>query len=598
MSHHHDAETSSLDTNGSSKAYETYRIDSTTEAYRSKSQQGSELSRIISGIRDDQDIQADYLPTADVEYSLAKRLTHNEEARTEKNSIKSVNSNDQELESNKNGAGAGALEQQSASSEEEEVGPQKDKGFAWVVAICTMLAVFSTWGASAGYGVFLSFYVSSDAFAGANQYDYALIGGMVVCFAQLLAPVCVLSYRVFGPFYTSYFGIALQTLGYILASFATKRWQLFCTQGFIVGVSFSFVYLPGTLMLPTWFDKKRATAMGIAVSGAGLGGVFFSLVIRKLISVTGDQRWALRMCAFVTGFVAIIACSIMKPRNHKPLPLKVTLTREFIFSNAKTIFSVSVFRDYALVLLGIWFGICLLGYILVLFSVSSYGISVGLSAFQGSILTAVMNAGQFIGRPSCGFIADKFGRFNFTIVNCLVITILILAFWINATSFGALMVFSVLIGLTIGVGSLFCQSLASDILQNMENLPAAWSGLNIVVSLFCIGAEVIALALKEDEAANPYLHSQVFGGVCFFSAAVLLCIMRERVVRKRLVERLSTERSLHDQKTNSKGYLKERDEADIEEIEQIEGRIARYEILVNIRSVKLFFIRMFYPIKI
>ena len=596
MSHNHDAETLSLDTNGSSKAYETYRIDSTTEAFRSKSQQGSELSRIISGIRDDQDIQADYPPTADVEYGLAKRLTHNEEARTERNSINSVKSNNREGDT-KDTAGAEDLEQQSESSEEDE-GPQKDKGFAWVVAICTMLAVFSTWGASAGYGVFLSFYVSSDAFAGASQYDYALIGGMVVCFAQLLAPFCVLSYRVFGPFYTSYFGIALQTLGYILASFATKRWQLFCTQGLIVGVSFLFVYLPGTLMLPTWFDKKRATAMGIAVSGAGLGGVFFSLVIRKLISDTGDQRWALRMCAFVTGFVAIIACSIMKPRNHKQLPLKVTLTKEFILGNAKTIFSASVFRDYALILLGLWFGLCLLGYILVLFSVSSYGILVGLTAFQGSILTAVLNAGQFIGRPSCGFIADKFGRFNFTIVNCLVITVLILAYWINATSFGALIVFSILIGLTIGVGSLFCQSLASDILQNMENLPAAWSGLNIIVLLFCIGAEVIALALKEEGQANPYLHSQIFGGLCFFAGAVLLCLMRENVVRKRLVGRLLTERTLYNEKTNSKGYLKERDQADVEEIEQIEERITRYGILVNVRSVKFFFIRMFYPIKI
>ncbi|CAH2353414.1 uncharacterized transporter Esbp6p [[Candida] railenensis] len=597
MSHHYDAESSSLDSSVSDH-YEPYMFALVQDVFRSKSRQGSELSRFITGIRKDQELSADYLPTVDAEYSLVKRLTHNEEARTERNSIRSLKPNDQERRSTNDSEGAGDLEQQSRSSDEDDEGPPKDKGFAWVVAICTMLATFSTWGASSGYGVFLSFYVSSDAFAGANQYDYALIGGIVVCFGQMFAPVSVLFYRVLGPFYTSYFGIALQTLGYLLASFATKRWQLYCTQGFMVGASFSFVFLPGTLMLPTWFDKRRATAMGIAVSGSGLGGVFFSLVIRRIIAETGDQRWALRMCAFVTGFVAIIACSIMKPRNHKPLPLKVTLTKEFILGNAKTIFSASVFRDYALVLLGIWFGLTLLGYTLILFSLSSYGISVGLSAFEGSILTAVMNAGQVIGRPSCGFMADKFGRFNFTIVNCLVVTIFILAYWINAASFGSLLPFSILIGSTMGVATLFCQPLASDILQDMEKLPAAWSGLNIIVSFFCIGAEVIALALKEDEAANPYLHTQIFAGVCFFSSALLLCIMREKVVRKRLVERLLTERTLYDEKSNCERYLKERNQASMEEIEEKEEKIARYEILVNVRSLKFFFIRMFYPIKI
>ncbi|CAH2353418.1 uncharacterized transporter Esbp6p [[Candida] railenensis] len=584
-----DPEVSSLEST-TSDHYEPYMYALTQVTFPSKSHHGSDLSRIISGIREDQELSADYLPTVDAEYRLAKRLTHNEEPKT----VRSLKSNDSERKS----GGEPDLEQHQEGCDEDDDGQRKDEGFAWVVAICTMLAVFSTWGASAGYGVFLSYYVSSDAFSGASQYDYALIGGMNVCFAQLLAPVCVLSYRVFGPYYTSYFGIALQTLGYILASFATKRWQLYCTQGFIVGISFSFVYLPGTLMLPTWFDKRRATAMGIAFSGSGLGGVFFSLVIRQLISVTGDQRWALRMCAFVTGFVAIIACSMMKPRNYKPLPLKTTLTRAFIYSNVRTIFSTNVFKDYALLLLGLWYGLTCLAYILVLFSVSSYAISVGLTAFQGSIITAVLNASQTIGRPASGFLADKFGRFNFTIASSVYLCLLVLAFWINATSFGSLMGFSILIGFSIGIGNVFCQSLASDILNDMDSLPAAWSGLNIIVSFFCIGAEVAALALKKDGASNEYLNTQIFGGVCFFASAMLLCIMRENVVKKRLMESLERERKLYEERSNFNGYLRDNAAVKGEEIKAIETRIDRYKILVQTSSLKIYFIRLFYPIKV
>ncbi|CAH2353416.1 uncharacterized transporter Esbp6p [[Candida] railenensis] len=590
MSSTKDEDSASLETNGTSKVYEPYHLDTTVEAHYSKSHQGSELLKIFSSAKDGHEFQTDYLPRAEAEHSLARRLTNNEGTQTESNYIASIKSTDQAQKS-KN---TSDLENQSESSNCDDKDPPKDEGFAWVVAVCAMLVEFCTWGSNAGYGVFLSYYISSGTFAGATQYDYALIGGMILCFAQFLAPVCVLCYRVFGPFYTTYFGIMLQTLGYLLASFATKRWQLYCTQGFLVGVSVSFVYLPATLMLSTWFEKRKATAMGIAVSGSGLGGVFFSLVVQKIMSETGDQKWALRMCAFVSGFVALIACSIMKPRNYKPLPLKVTLTKEFIFGNAKTIFSVSVFRDYALVLLGIWFGISVLGYMLVLFSISSYGISVGLSANQGSILTAVMNAGQVIGRPSCGFMADKFGRFNFTIINCLVVTVLILAFWINSTSFGALLAFSVIIGSTIGVGSLYCQSLASDILQDMENLPAAWSGLNIIVSFFCIGTEDIAFALKKDGAVNPYLHTQIFGGVCFFVSALLLCIMREKVVRKRIVASLDGDRKLHFEQSSLKRCLKGFSQAE-SELERIQMRIDRYELLTHHSSIKYYFIRMFYP---
>lgn len=584
-------DSTTLDTNATPRLYSIYQLDIKTEAPSSKPGQGSVLLKITSAIGDS---PTDYQSRVEAEHTLARRLSCNEAKNIEKDSIASIKSKDQAQLPK----GTSDLENQSESSNCDDEGPPKDEGFAWVVAICALLAVFCTWGSNAGYGVFLSFYISSDTFAGATQYDYALIGGMIICFAQLLAPVCALCYRIFGPFYTSYFGIVLQTIGYLLASFATKKWHLYCTQGLLVGVSFLFVYLPGTLMISTWFEKKKATAMGLAFSGVGLGGVFFSLVIRKIISETGNQRWALRMSAFAAGFVALIACSIMKPRNYKPLPFNFTLRKEFIYTNAKSIFSASVFKDYALVLLGIWFGICTIGYMLVLFTISSYGILVGLSAFQGSVLTAVLNAGQVFGRPFCGLVGDKLGRFNFAIVNCLILTVLILAFWIKATSFGALLAFSILIGSTIGVGSLFCQSLASDILQNMEKLPAAWSGLNMIVLLFSIGTEVFAFALKKDRVANPYLHTQIFVGVCFFFSAILLFVMREKVVRKRFVASLDRDRKLHFDKSSLTSTLNEVSQVEVFELVEIQMRIDKYEFLAHDSSVRSFFARMLYPMKV
>lgn len=583
---------------GSTKAYRTHSRGS-LGADRHKHHE-SELARIISGIKEDNDQELVYPDTAQVELGLAKRLTRNEDTHSRIGSLASLHRvRSCDVEMGKSANDCRTVEDDSPDSASatdtapSDDGPPMDTGFAWVMAVCAMFAVFGTWGASAGYGVFLSYYMSADAFAGATEYDYALVGSLIVCLAQLLAPICVLSYKVFGPFWTLYFGIFLQTLGFILASFATLIWQLYCTQGLIVGVSFLFVFLPATLMLPTWFDKRRATAMGIAVSGAGVGGVFFSLTIQKLIEVTGDQKWALRMCGLVTGVVTLCCCSIMKPRNYKPLPLKVTLTREFIGSNARAIFSISPFKDYALSLLGLWFGLVLLGYVLVLYTVSAYGILVGLTRKQGSTLTAVLNAGQAVGRPSCGFIADRIGRFNYTIVNCVVIAVLIWAFWMNATSYGALIVFSILIGLIIGVGSLFCQPLASDILQDPGKLPPAWSGLNIIVLLFCMASEVTALGIRDTSSPTPYKNTQVFGGVCFMAGGFILSVIREKIVRKQLVLwRQTTSDKLHN--TTKSGHLKKCVE---EDIEVLEARLERYNLILS-RSPKFYFFRMFYPTKV
>lgn len=575
-----------------------------------KSHAGSELSKILSGIRDDQEQDQYYKQTAQVESGLFHSLTKNEDNLSRRASISANHSMrdseeivgyrkedkgdrrvnvavgvDNEEDTDHDGEG----ERESA---DEDCGPPMDTGFAWVIAICLMVAVFSTWGAAASFGVYLNYYISSNSFPGGTEYDYALIGGMINCFAQLCAPVCVLAYKMFGPARTISFGILFQTIGYILASFSTKIWQLYLTQGLLVGVLFLFIFLPATLMLPTWFNKRKATAMGITVAGSGLGGLFFSLVSQKLINQTGDQKWALRMTAIVSGVVAGIACAIMKPRNYKPLPLSETLTKDFIFLNSKAIFSFSVFKDYGLIILGAWFGLALLGYILVLYTLSAYGTLVGLTASQGSVITAVLNASQVVGRPTCGAIADRIGRFNWTIIHCLVIAIFIWAFWLNATTYGTLLGFAVVIGFTVGVGSLFAQPLASDIVSDQSKLPSAWSGLNIIVSFFCLFSEVMALGIRNKKSKNPYQNTQIFGGACYFICAILLCIIRENIVRRNLNDRLALAR---EQLMTKSGYLKECKD---EDKELIESRIERYELLVQQKSVKFFFFRMFYPIKV
>ncbi|KAI5956193.1 hypothetical protein KGF54_000668 [Candida jiufengensis] len=562
-------------------SYEIYPIRSlqTHQSINTYSSKKSELSRIISGIKDDQ-IQSnkDYVDRGDADFLVAQEID-----RATSRNIQSIQ------------------EEEPIKEEQEDHPP--DGAFAWVMATCAMLGVFSTWGANAGFGVFLNYYLNSNTFPEATEYDFALIGGIVVFLANFLSPISAFLYKVLGFKYVCGIGIIFQTLGWICASFATKVWHLYLSQGVAVGISFSLIFIPATLILPTWFVKQRAGSMGLCVSGAGLGGLIFSLSVNKVIQDTGDQRWALRMVGFVTLFSAATCALMMRPRNSSSIPpFKERISKEYMLENFKVIFDPKVFKNWGVCILSLWFAIALIGYTLMLFSLSSYASAIGLSHQQGSVLTAVMNAAQIIGRPCMGLTADKYGRANFTGCCCLLISILLYAFWINAKTFGSLIAFAVIIGFIIGIGSSLAQPLAADSLEGqLEKLPAGWSGINIFVSFFCLVSEVIALSLVDESLSNPYLHTQIFAGTCFFSCFLLILILREYLVKKVLRVRYEdTKLKLEKLSGVTKsGYLKIDEKVEeVEETEELlQEKIERYEHLLR-NNLVTYCMRVVYPIKV
>lgn len=477
--------------------------------------------------------------------------------------------------------------------------PPPDKGFAWVIAIISMLAVVATWGSNAAFGVFLQYYLDNDVFPGATKYDFALIGGIIVCLAQALCPFAAIIYRVIGIKAIVTVGIILQTLGYVLASFATKLWQLYLCQGVIVGLSFSLLFVPATLILPTWFEKYKALAFGILVSGAGVGGVIFALSINKVFQMTGSQHWGLRLAALM-ALISALPCFFLKPRTEKPVPVRQRLLKLFIVDNAKVIFDLGVMLDGPLLVLGVWFLIALLGYVLMLFSLSSYATLIGLSASQATSLTAILNGGQAIGRPLFGLFADSIGRSNAACIGCIFVSVWLWAYWINAVTFAALVPFSLFLGMAVGVGSIMCQPICLDILRQPNKLGQAWSGLNIMVGIASLVAEVIALALTKS-SGRRYINVQIFVGCCYFTCFLLMLTIRNVLVTRKLHCRISASTSkLAELNATRTKYLTTetlRNENIQQEIELLNERIDRYRHLLR-PKVASWISRTFYPVKV
>ncbi|ODV59290.1 MCT family MFS transporter [Ascoidea rubescens DSM 1968] len=471
-------------------------------------------------------------------------------------------------------------------SQQDAEDPPPDGGYGWVCAICSMFLLFSTWGANSSYGVVLEYYIKSHYYANeATQYDYALIVSMVGFLGQFLAPVALICTEMFGIRKTIFFGVLVQTLGYILASFCNHIWQLYICQGLLLGIAFAFIFIPPTMTLSSWFLHKRGMATGISSAGAGLGGIVFSLSIDSIIKASGDHKWALRYLGLSTCVISVICALLIRFRKPKDIP-------KFTFNelNQKTIKMFNWKKiNLPTVYIALWFSTIIIGYTLLLFTLSSYATSIGLTSSQGSILTAILNASQTVGRPCMGLLADFLGRIN----TCLLLTIsnslMIFAFWTNASNFTSLIIFSLIIGLTIGIGSALSPALCTDNVEaDLQN--SSYSFINILVGINSLFPAVVALKLKDPDLSNPFFNTQIFCGCTFAVGAIFLIIFREWKLRKIITIRydslLNNNCNKNEKNNSSKKILLVTDQEELGKCE----RILKQNLVCYI-------VRIFHPLK-
>jgi MFS family permease len=267
--------------------------------------------------------------------------------------------------------------------------------------------------------------------------DFGFIGGLNFAMAMLLAPLATVLTRRFGKHATMLAGSTLQCGGYIAASFASKTWQLYLSQGVLVGSGIGFIIVPSMAILSQWFSKRRSVANGLSSAGSGIGGMAFSWGTQAMIENIG-LSWALR----TTGIATLVACTtatlLIRDRNRHIKPPQLA-------------FDTKLLRRYEVILLLLWAFISMFGYITLLFSLSDFALSIGLSPAQGTDIVGFLNLGTAVGRPLIGIASDRFSRINTAGVLTLVCGLSCFAFWLPATTFGLTVFFSLLCGAILGV---------------------------------------------------------------------------------------------------------------------------------------------------
>jgi MFS family permease len=252
--------------------------------------------------------------------------------------------------------------------------------------------------------------------------------------------------------------------------------------------------------------------MGINAAGSGLGGLIWSLAVGAMIPRIG-LGWTFRVLGIIACVVNLVCANLLRDRNKA------------IGSRFKAFHLPLLKRPEFLLFLG-WGIFTMLGYVALLFSLANFALSVGLSPHQGSIVSALLNLGQGLGRPFVGMFSDKLGRINIATILSFACGLFCLLIWIFARSMGLVSFFAVLVGTVAGTYWATCTPVAAEIL-GLRDLPSGLSITWLTLVPPTTVSEAIALLLRDSTSSDSmYLRVQIFTGFMYIGGAMCLWLVR------------------------------------------------------------------------
>ncbi|KAI0828391.1 MFS general substrate transporter [Hypoxylon sp. FL0890] len=383
-------------------------------------------------------------------------------------------------------------------------GEFKEGGYGWVVIFGVFILNAHTWGLNSSYAVFLAYYLSSGTF-GASELGYAFVGGLSISIALLASPLAttLVGWKRCGTRLTIFLGVIFETIGFIGSSFASELWHLILSQGVAFGLGMGFCFVASAAVPPQWFVKRRSFANAIAAAGSGFGGLCYSLATNAMITNIG-LPWAFRILAIICFVVNSIASFLIRDRNKD-------------IGSVHVAFNWRLFKRTPFLLFQAWMVLSVIAYTILVFSIVDYCRSVGLSASQASLVGALFNLSQGLGRPAIGLSSDSVGRLNIANLSTLFCGLLCMFFWIfGAKSLAACIVFALLSGSVAGVVWATVAPICAEVV-GLALIPSGLSLTWLVLVLPATFAEAIAVSLRRP-GPGGYLNVQLFTAFLYIGA--------------------------------------------------------------------------------
>jgi MFS family permease len=373
--------------------------------------------------------------------------------------------------------------------------PAPDGGArAWLVLTGSACIFFSCLGFMNSFGVFQAYYMANQL-RDQSPDNVAWIGSLM-SFIQFAGGL------VAGPLFDRYGawvirpGAVLYIFALMMTSICKEYWQFMLAQGVLAGLSMSVMQVPAFAAVSQYFDKKRATAIGLVVSGSSIGGIVFPIALSKMLNdSTIGFGWSVRIMAFVITPLLGFSCFAITARFP---PRKTNFFLPEAFKQVR----------FLLVIAAGW--CCFIGMFTPLFFLPTYAISRGITPTFASYLLAIVNGASTFGRIIPGILADKFGKLSIFGIGGIITGVIVLCMN-TATSTAGLVVYAIAFGFASGTiisGSTAALSICTDDPRNLGTYMGM--GMAVAATATLVGPPVNGVLLDK---YGGFLEVTIFSGV-------------------------------------------------------------------------------------
>ena len=348
-----------------------------------------------------------------------------------------------------------------------------DSAAGWFVVVAALVVLTIVFGVTYSFAAFLT--PISDEF-GTGRGATAFLFGLTVFFLMVLGLPAGRASDRWGPRPVVVVGGIVLVTGLLTMSVADNIVVGYLAYGVLVGVGAACCYVPVVSQVSGWFDRQRTTALGVAVSGIGIGTLFGTPVANALIEAN-DWRETYRLFAVVTGVVVLAAAVFLRPApavaNAEPVSLgRIVASPVFRrLYTANFMLSLALFVPFALL--------------------KDYGVDKGISSGAAATLVSFLGFGSLGGRLLLGAFAARLGALRLYQV-CFVVMAASYVVWLLADdNYIALATFGLVLGTAYGGYVALSPAVAAE-LFGVAGLGATLGALYTAVGVGALGGPLAA----------------------------------------------------------------------------------------------------------
>ncbi|GMK59769.1 hypothetical protein CspeluHIS016_0803750 [Cutaneotrichosporon spelunceum] len=375
---------------------------------------------------------------------------------------------------------------------------------AWMTLAGAFCAMFVQFGLNNAFGVFQAYYEAHQL----SHYSSSTIGWLGGVQQFLFLAGGLVSGRLldaYGPHACIVPGSVLLVSSLLLTSFCKAYYHFMLAQAVLFGLGAALIFTPVISLPSQHFPRRRAMAGALAISGSGLGGVCWPIILSRLFDL--GFGWAMRIAALIAAVLLALACALIRPRfpPRAPTPFRATLL---------------CFKDPTWLLLALGASLASAGAFTPSFFITLRATHLA-SPVAAYALPLLLGA-SMLGRLAAS-LGDVIGRFNLNALATAGAGTLILSFWVPLSTPGQLMGFAGAYGPFFGL--LFSLNSPCMAQISVPSEVGARTGLMFALNApFNLVAVPVAGAIV---AAHPgeqgFRLAGVFGGcLCLAGAALIL----------------------------------------------------------------------------